>query len=285
MKLVRPIITAASLALLVGLSFGCAGFYGSHDTRRQSSTVEFLYPKGKDLKQRPTIPHMTLPISVGIAFVPESEERRRRGYSIAEADKRDLLEQVAAQFRELPYVSRIEIIPSAYLQPGGGFRNLDQISAMHDVDVIALTAFDQAQHSDEGLLPITYLTVVGAYVMPGEKNDTSTMLDTAVYHVPSRKLLFRAPGTSRVKGRSTLINADAERRKDSAEGFAVANEEMTANLKIELDRFKLRLKQEPEQYVIAHKPGYKGGGATGPAMAALLTGALAVAQWRRKRKV
>ena len=285
MKLVRPIITAASLALLVGLSFGCAGFYGSHDTRRQSSTAEFLYSKGKDLKQRPTIPHMTLPISVGIAFVPESEERRRRGYSIAEADKRDLLEQVAAQFRELPYVSRIEIIPSAYLQPGGGFRNLDQISAMHDVDVIALTAFDQAQHSDEGLLSITYLTVVGAYVMPGEKNDTSTMLDTAVYHVPSRKLLFRAPGTSRVKGRSTLINADAERRKDSAEGFAVANEEMTANLKIELDRFNLRLKQEPEQYVISHKPGYKGGGATGPAMAALLTGALAVAQWRRKRKV
>lgn len=246
--------------------------------------MEFLYPKEKNLQQRPTIPHMTLPLSVGIAFVPETEDKRRQGNSISEADKRDLLEQVAEQFRDLPCVSRIEIIPSAYLQPGGGFRNLDQISAMHDVDVIALAAFDQAQHSDEGILSITYLTIVGAYVMPGEKNDTSTMLDTAVYHVPSRRMLFRAPGTSRVKGRATPINVDAERRKDSAEGFAEANEKMIANLKTELDRFKVRLKQEPEQFVIAHKPGYNGGGASGPAMAALLFGALAVAQWRRQRK-
>ena len=272
--------------MIAALALVTAGCYsnGPSETRRRSSTAEYLYPKDKDLKERPTIPHMELPLNVGIAFVPESNQDKWRTASIDEAVKRDLLEQVAAEFRDLPMVSEIEIIPSAYLRPGGGFRNLDQLSAMHEVDVIALVAFDQIQHSDDGALSITYWTIVGAYVVPGEKNDTSTMLDTAVYHVPSRKMLFRAPGTSQLKGRASLVMVGESLRKDSAEGLAEANEEMIANLKAELDRFKVKVKEQPEKYIVTHSPGYTGGGSLGMGAALLGVGAVAWSARRRRTR-
>ncbi len=232
------------------------------------------------MKERPAVPHMALPLRVGIAFVPETKDDRNRSRPLDEAARRKLLEDVADHFKDLPFVSGIEIIPSTYLTPGGGFRNLDQIAAMHDIEAVALVAFDQIQHSDETLLSISYLTIVGSYVIPGEKNDTSTMLDTAVYHIPSRKMLFRAPGTSSVKGRATPINVVEHLRKNSAEGFAKANEQMIANLDAELERFKVRVKEQPEQFVVSHKPGYRGGGGFGPTLAAALLAALALS--RRK---
>jgi len=283
MNPIRQITRSAMIAALALVTAGCYS-NGPSETRRRSSTAEYLYPKDKDLKERPTIPHMELPLNVGIAFVPESNQDKWRTASIDEAVKRDLLEQVAAEFRDLPMVSEIEIIPSAYLRPGGGFRNLDQLSAMHEVDVIALVAFDQIQHSDDGALSITYWTIVGAYVVPGEKNDTSTMLDTAVYHVPSRKMLFRAPGTSQLKGRASLVMVGESLRKDSAEGLAEANEEMIANLKAELDRFKVKVKEQPEKYIVTHSPGYTGGGSLGMGAALLGVGAVAWSARRRRTR-
>lgn len=44
---------------------------------------------------------------------------------------------------------------------------------------------------------------MGAYVVQGERNDTHTMMDTAVYDTSSRKMLFRDPGIGRVKGSAT----------------------------------------------------------------------------------
>jgi rhombotail lipoprotein len=90
---------------------------------------------------------------------------------------------------------------------------------MYNVDVVALLSYDQAQFTDEGALSLTYLTIVGAYLVPAEKNDTHTMLDAVVYDIRSRKMLFRAPGTSQIKGHATLMNLSEQRRKDSDAGF------------------------------------------------------------------
>ena len=37
------------------------------------------------------------------------------------------------------------------------------------------------QFTDEGLASFAYWTIIGAYIIPGEKNDTHTMLDAVVY--------------------------------------------------------------------------------------------------------
>jgi rhombotail lipoprotein len=177
---------------------GCAEFYGKRQSRYTSSVVEYLYPK-KDVVEVPTIPHLSLPLRVGVAFVPESGGRLSAN-GLSEKEKMDLMVRISSEFRTLSFVKDIELIPTAYLTNGGGFTNLDQVRTMYGIEVIALLSYDQVQHTDEGTLSLLYWTIVGAYIIKGEKNSTSTMVDAAVYDIPSRKMLFSAPGTSHIKG-------------------------------------------------------------------------------------
>jgi rhombotail lipoprotein len=251
------------------LMTGCAG----QQTSTKSSVVDYLYPKELTIVAQPSIPTLNIPIKVGIAFVPEQSPRSRGiniwsgvvgGSVLTEANKTNLLKKVADNFKKHDFVSDIEVIPSAYLTAGGGFTNLAQIKTMYGIDVIALVSYDQVQFTDQGLLSLTYWTLVGAYIVSGEKNDTSTLLDTAVYDIQSKSMLFRAPGTSNVKGRSTPINLSEELRRDSINSFEDATINMVANLTVQLENFKDKIKQNPEQVNLVHREGYSGGGAMGP---------------------
>ncbi len=249
-------------------------------THYASSTVQYLYPTTKEHMETPAIPVLSLPLRVGVAFVPETSDAAVQdpwwrvpspGYqssqssyaalhSLDEKKKMDLMKKISAEFKQYPFVKSIEIIPSPYLSPGGSFANLDQIRTMYGVDVMALLSYDQVQHTDEGLLSLSYWTLVGVYVFKGEKNDTSTMLDAAVFDIPSRKMLFRAPGLSHIKGAATPVNLSEELRVDSQRGFDEAATALVASLKEQLDMFQEKVKESPQEYKIEHKVGYRGGG-------------------------
>lgn len=256
------------LLILLALISGCAG----QQTRTTSSVVDYLYPRESKTIVQPAIPILNIPIKVGIAFVPEQPARSRGiniwsgvlgGGALTEVNKTDLLEKVADNFRKHKFVSDIEVIPSAYLTAGGSFSNLEQIRTMYGVDVIALVSYDQVQFTDEGLLSLTYWTLVGAYIVSGEKNDTSTMLDTAVYDIQSKKMLFRAPGTSNIKGISTPINLSEELRADSIRSFQRATDDMITNLDVQLLNFREKIKAKPNQVKVVHRKGYSAAGALG----------------------
>ena len=253
------------VSIFIVLILGCAG----QQTRTKSSVVDYLYPKGSEVIIQPSVPTLKLPLKVGIAFVPEQEVTSRgrniwtgargAGAALTSESKSKLLDKVASNFRNIEFVSDIEVIPSEYLTANGGFSNLQQIQTMYGIDVIALVSYDQVQFTDEGFLSLTYWTIVGAYVFSGEKNDTRTMLDTVVYDIKSKKMLFRAPGTSVVKGNATPINLSEELRADSISGFNIAADKMTENLAVQLDRFKEKIKRSPEEVKIVHSRGYSGG--------------------------
>lgn len=254
------LLGALLTATIIGT--GCVSIDQSHKHQQRSSTIDFLYPKGKFKAEQPTIPHLTLPLSVGIAFVPDGTGGHRSS-GPSEERKTKLLETVAERFKSQPFIENIEIIPTAYLKPGGGFSNLEQIRTMLGIDVIALVAYDQVQHTDANWASFTYLTVIGAFVISGDNNDTSTMLDTTVFHIPSRKLLFRAPGTSLIKGIGARAYREKRFRTDGSKGMEEANLKMIANLDNELGRFKKRVKEKPDEYRITHSPGYSGAGNLG----------------------
>lgn len=270
-------------ALLILAASSCAAMYGSPHNRYSSSMVDYLYPS-KEKVETPSIPRLSLPLSVGVAFVPENGGAGANP-RLSEKDKMDLMESIAADFKALPFVKEIQLIPSAYLTPKGGFANLDQIATMYGIDEIALLSCDQVQNTDEGLLTFSYWTIVGAYVVKGEKNDTNTMMDAAVYDIKSRKLLFRAPGTSRIKGSATLVNLSEQLRSDSLEGFRQASKDLVTNLEAELSRFQAKIKESPELYTVEHKPGYSstGGGALGGSFALGLLVLGGLAAWKGKK--
>ena len=256
------IVCLASLPVIALLS-GCPAFTGT--TKHTTSAVDYLYPNTNDPVIKPVIPVLTLPLHVGIAFVPgEGGGNYGRGlprfnsqspashdvFVLTEQKKIALMQEVADHFKTYAFVKELDIIPSTELTPGGSFPELDRIRTVHGVDVIALLSYDQAQFTDEGLLSLTYWTIVGAYVIPGEKNDTHTMLDAAIYDIKSRKMLFRAPGTSHIKGSATPANLSEQLHADSDKGFAEAAKSMIVNLDEQLARFTEKVKESPTEYKV-----------------------------------
>jgi len=250
MKKIIPI-----LAVLFVIS-GCSGLYKQEKTT-SSSLVDFLYPNSEDYqKHQPSTPHLTLPVNVGIAFVPSS------GYSklgLSAKRKHELLAKVKAEFSELKYVNRIEIISDSYFKKGGGFDNLKQVSRLYDVQVMALVSYDQVARNSQNNAALLYWSIAGMYFIPGNDNSTQTFIDTAVFDIDSSKLLFRAPGLSSVDTLSTAIGIDDTFHKNSSEGFDLAVVDMITNLNSELESFKIRIKEEKIAKV-SYSKSYSGGG-------------------------
>lgn len=284
-----PLARHLRLALTLGalaLS-GCA----TAPRHRAASVVEYLYPERRDPIVAPSIPKLTLPLRVGLAFVPSADDAGALAVVVPESERQQLMKQIADHFRRQPYVKNIETIPTAYLTPRGGFTNLEQVSRAFDVDVIALLSYDQMQFTTTSRASIAYWTLVGAYVIQGEKNDTRTLLDAAVFDVASRKLLFRAPGVSAVKGSATPIDADKALREAGARGFQLAAADLLGNLDAELASFESKVRDSQIEVQVIATPEYKarrassgtGGGAADATLVVATAIAALGALLRRRR--
>lgn len=267
----------AFAALLCAVLAGCASIDG-RSARQAGSIVDFLYPKAQQApSMRPSVTELRPPVRVGIAFVPGS--RATGGPS--EAQKQQLLERVKASFAHLDYIGAIEIIPTGYLRPGGGFDNLDQVVRMFDVEVVTLVSYDQIRFRDSSALSVLYWSIVGAYVIQGDRYDVHTLLDAAVFDVKSRKLLFRAPGTSQVKGAATPIGFSEEARVAQEQGYVEAVDQLVPRLQAEMNAFRERIKADAG-FRVANKEGYKGGGSLGWLGALAALALLAAGRVRRR---
>jgi rhombotail lipoprotein len=258
---------------------GCASIFDHGGKRQAGSIVDYLYPDAKEPpKMEPTVTRLRLPVRVGIAFVPGAG----RGAGPQEAAQAQLLERVKASFSQYDYIGSIEVIPSAYLRPRGGFDNLDQVARMFNVDVIALVSYDQIRFNDTNRLAVLYWTVVGAYLIKGDQYDVQTMVDAAVFDVRSRKLLFRAPGTSQVKGSATMAGYGKEVRGAAADGYVQAVDQMIPQLQTQLASFKERAKSDPA-ILVERSDGKRGAGGIGWPLALLLVLVVAGVKLGRRR--
>jgi rhombotail lipoprotein len=248
---------------LVLLIAGCA----TGSTKHTTSAVNFLYPDKKIPVVTRGIPVLNLPLSVGIAFVPgEGGGHYGKGllnttglqdsenFRFTEKKKKELMQEVADHFKQYSFIQEIKIVSSSYLKPGGSFANLERVRSVYGVDVIALMSFDQTQFTDEGFASLAYWTLIGILVVPGEKNDTHTMVDTVVYDIQSRKLLFRAPGLSNIKGNSTPGYLRKNLRANSDKGIEVAAKDMIINLDAQLALFREKVKENPDEFKVVEQP-------------------------------
>jgi rhombotail lipoprotein len=156
---------------------------------------------------------------------------------------------------------------------------------MFNVDVIALVSYDQIRFNDTNRLAVLYWTVVGAYLIKGDQYDVQTMVDAAVFDVRSRKLLFRAPGTSQVKGSATLAGYGKEVRGAATDGYVQAVDQMIPQLQTQLANFKERAKSDPAILVERSdgKRGERGAGGIGWPLALLLVLVVAGVKLGRRR--
>ncbi len=231
-------MNARRLALPLCLALQAGGCMKPTTVTRRSTLMTYLYPKA----QTPPAPNpqgvrLQVPLRMGIAFVPSSQGWREER-ALPGLQEKPMLEMLRTAFKDKPWVGEIKAIPTAYLRPDGGFDNLDQVTRMFGVDVVALVSVDQIQHSDPKWYSFAYLSIVGAFVLPADKNSTSTLIDAAVFHVPSRTFLLRAPGQSSVKGSTTAVAQAELLRRDAGEGLRLAMADLAKNLDTEVGAFK-----------------------------------------------
>jgi rhombotail lipoprotein len=226
----------------ISLCSGC----GSIAVRKTSNVLDYLYPEGT-----PAIPArdvtITLPLRVGVAFAPAGMPTRGgvsawvepsvMGGGITEVQKQRLLERIAEAFRERDYIASVDAVPSLYLKPGGSFANLDQLARSLGLNVVVLLSYDQAQFNETTNWSMTYWTLVGAYVVKGENNQTQTFVDAAVYDIPSRSLLFRTAGSDVRGAKATPIETPEAVRKQGDASLEAAIEDLIANLSTGLEAF------------------------------------------------
>lgn len=292
MKLPKAVLVSI---LTVALLAGC-----SHSMRvqRRSDLMGYLYPDSENPPAAdPSGAVLQLPLKLGIAFVPggstQTCSRCPDRRTMPAASEKALLDIVKKAFQERDWVSQIVVIPSAYLRPGGGFDNLRAAARMHGVDVVALVSVDQLQSSNPSKLSFLYLTVVAAYTLPLDTHDTQTLIDAAVFHVPTNTFLLRAPGVSTVKGHAAVVDLRRDLDTRSATGFKLAMEDLAKNLDTEIETFKSQIVSGERKDVDikttegvsirdTHRPG-GGGGSFSPldALAVLAALGFAVA-WRRR---
>ena len=175
------------LLVCLAATLSCAKKAPELYTNYKTSMIRFLGSDENTIRKQENIePTIRVPLKVGFAFAPSYDY----GQGFPEKERMNLMEDIAAKFREYKFVESIELIPSLYLEEGGGFSNLDKLRNLFGIDVIMLLSYDQSQFKDTGALSITYWTIVGYYFVEGEKNDTHTLMDAALFHIPSRKMLF-----------------------------------------------------------------------------------------------
>jgi rhombotail lipoprotein len=234
-------ILAALLPVILSLSgcsvlneATCAPSCQAH-SRNSSSLVEYLYPHGQTPPPQDAMPQLHLPLRVGLAFLPSSVND---GMTLDAAHREQLLERIADRFKDRPFVAEIVTIPDYYLANSHGFEGLEAVQRLYGVDLMALVSYDQVAHKEDNDWSLGYLTIVGAYVLKGTRNDESTLVDLAVVDPATRSLVLRAGGTDTRHDNSTLIDAARESRSASNESFSAATNQMIEHFDAALTTFE-----------------------------------------------
>lgn len=269
--------------LVIALTLTACSY--SREVRRSSSLMDYLYPKATEAPSLGNA-RLQLPLRVGIAFVPTQSSGSGWNADLPADTEQRLLGIVKKSFQGRDWVKDVQIIPSNYLRAGGGFENLEQATRLFGTDVVVLASIDQIQNSDPTPLSFLYLSIVGAYTLPLDRNETRTLIDAAVFHVPSKTFLLRAPGTSQVRGLSTAVGVSEALRQASYKGLSEAMDDVAKNLDKEVENFKAQvIAGERSDVDVINKSGTSirksGSFSLIEALAALSI--LGVAVWMRRR--
>lgn len=245
------ILMAAVAAVTLG---ACASMEKDARQRQVASVLEYLF---SDSNHVPTssdaVAELRVPFRIGIAFVPDNANPQFR---LPESDRQKLATKVRDAFVNYPFAKEIIPVSSVYLEPGGGFANLDQVAALLNLDVIALISFDQVQNAGATGSSFLYWTGVGAYMINGDQYDILTAVETSVFDIKSRRLLIRAGGISNLKGTATMVGFSEQAREARTRGFEEAVNEMIGKLHSEVKTFRERAPSDPKIRLIL-APGYK----------------------------
>ncbi|MBA4177697.1 MAG: hypothetical protein C0505_14245 [Leptothrix sp. (in: Bacteria)] len=141
----RLLLALLLLLLVFGAMAGCASMEGNTRQRQVASMPGFPFPGKEAPVASGEAALIDVPLRIGVAFVPGNSGKA--AFRLAETDRPRLAGQVRNALANYALGHAIEAVPALYLEPGGGFDNLDRVAKLPRPDVIALISCDQVQFS------------------------------------------------------------------------------------------------------------------------------------------
>lgn len=234
----RRITMGIVAVLVISMLAGCASMSVRRHNARTTSLVDFLYPRGEPPVEA-SVPQLRLPLTVGVAFLPD----HGRTDGVLDGPRKDaILQAIRQRFEKRGFVREIVPIPDYYLSAQKGFDGLAALARLYNLDLVALVSWDQVSRQHDNGLALTYLTIVGSYMIPGTSQDVSTIMDLAVVHPASRSLVLRAAGVDTRAGVSTAVGASDRLHDRGVQGMQAAAAGMIENFDRELLGFEDRVR-------------------------------------------
>jgi rhombotail lipoprotein len=212
----------------------------------RSNALEYLYPYGAPATE-PRDVSVRLPARVGIALAPRNS---MRALTFTVSQQEELLRRIAEQFRGREGIAPVVIVPAGELKALGSFGDLDRIQAEFGVDLVMLVSCDQFQSAEATRASWTYWSVVGAYVVTAEKDETASVADVVMYDVSSRVMVLHAEGSDRSKNETIPADVEGSLREARARGFDRAVDGLMGKLDLALVAFQKQISSG-----IVHGPG------------------------------
>jgi rhombotail lipoprotein len=278
MRTLLLVLTVVVSVALCGCEALCGGCRAPREHHSSSSLVDFLYPAGALPPPQNSLPELRVPLRVGLAFLPSQNPNAGPDAAL----KEQLLERVRQHFSDRKFVSDIVIIPDYYLGTQRGYPGLQALQRLYSLDVVALVSYDQVMHTQENNWSLGYITIVGAYVLKGDRYDVATLVDLAVVDPATRSLILRAGGVDTRHGNSTRVELPQESRDSSAAAFSTAADQMIAHLDAALADFEAQVRSGHANVQVVHKDGSKGG--AGAFSWGWLVALVPLLVWRARRR-
>jgi rhombotail lipoprotein len=260
--------TIICMGLLGGAVAGCTSVdqllcspHCRSETRNSSSLVSFLYPDGKLPPPQDSTPELHLPLRIGLAFLPS--QYPGGSADLDDPHKEQILERIRRRFADRKFVGEIVVIPDYYLKSNRGFEGLQGVQRLYNIDLMALVSYDQVTHRDDTNWSLSYLTIVGAFVIPATNHDVATMVDLAVVDPATRSLVLRAGGTDATHGHSTLVEEPSKARASGADSFDSASNQMIGNFDTALNAFEASVRAGHANVRVVNRNGSPSGGSGG----------------------
>jgi len=280
------------ILLLLALLAGCAGLEpllclgGCNQAGRRShgssSLVNYLYPQGTDAVPANELPTLPVPLRVGLAFLPERGDAGVEGLEAARREQ--IMQRIAQHFRSREFIADIVLVPDYYLRDATGYAGLAGVQRLYSVDLMALVSYDQVRYQDDRGLALGYLTVVGAYVLKGTRQDVTTLMDMAVVDPATRSIVLRAGGTDTRVHNTTYVGSEVAGRRAAADGFDAAADQLIGHFDVALTQLEADVRAGKS--TIKLRPRHAGVGGGGGGAVGLVTllglGALALIVTRRR---
>jgi rhombotail lipoprotein len=216
-----------TLVLLAVALSGCA--HNGQVRESSSMSLDKVIESAKDSRIAPDKSPLVFPASVAILMVPgDGQVPETVLYQAAEGLKQQLLENKK-------YIGSVSIVSTFDVNKK---MTLEQVRASYAADVVILIFYHQDQRTmQSGPAALLDAAIVPAFVVPGVKVHTATLIEGVVAHIPSNAVIFRTSGHEDRNSYSTSYSVENVGAAASVDSFNAAMVDFGKSLSNTLDQF------------------------------------------------